>query len=78
LTTVQRWMIFFAGIFALGMCYIILLQGRLNAFLRWRSAWIAALIIWAVLVGASTWVICSKLVKSERRKARSASKGLRE
>jgi hypothetical protein len=31
-----------------------------------------------VLVGASTWVICSKLVKSERRKARSASKGLRE
>jgi hypothetical protein len=48
-------MVFYATIFALGMVYLILFQDNLGAFLRWKEAWIAGIVLWGVLVAIVAW-----------------------
>jgi hypothetical protein len=55
LTSLQRRMVFYATIFALGMVYLILFQDNLAAFLRWKEAWIAGIVLWGVLVAIVAW-----------------------
>jgi tryptophan-rich sensory protein len=55
LTSLQRGMILYAAVFALGMVYLILFQDGLGRFFRWRDAWIAALVLWGVMLAALAW-----------------------
>jgi tryptophan-rich sensory protein len=55
LTSMQRQMIVYATVFALGMAYLILFQDELGRFLRWGDAWIAGLILWGVMLAAFAW-----------------------
>lgn len=55
LTSLQRGMILYATIFALGMVYLILFQDGLGKFLRWKDAWIAALVLWGLILAALAW-----------------------
>jgi hypothetical protein len=55
LTSLQRGMVFYATIFAIGMVYMILFQDNLGAFLRWKDAWIAAIVSWGILLAIIAW-----------------------
>lgn len=55
LTPLQRGMILYATIFALGMVYLILFQDVVGEFLRWKDAWIAALVLWGLVLAVLAW-----------------------
>lgn len=54
-TRLQRAMIIYATTFVFGMAYAILLQDKLGELLHWRKSWIAAIGLWAALLGLVAW-----------------------
>ena len=55
LTPLQGGMILYATIFALGMVYLILFQDGVVRLLRWKYAWIVALVLWGTILAALAW-----------------------
>jgi len=55
LTRLRRGMILYSTAFVFGAAYAILFQDSLGAFLHWREAWIAAIILWGILLAIVAW-----------------------
>lgn len=66
LSTFQREMMIYAGIFTLGMGYIIMLHEPLGGALHWPSAWIPILIGWGVILAVFAWYRHRRTAPAER------------
>jgi formate/nitrite transporter FocA (FNT family) len=55
LTHLQRGMILYATAFAFGMTYVILFQDNLAAYLHWKDAWIATIVLWGIVLAILAW-----------------------
>jgi|1185.fasta_scaffold546137_1 hypothetical protein len=55
LSSPQKKMMAYAGIFTLGMTYIIMLHEPLGDALHWPSAWIPLLVGWGVILALFAW-----------------------
>lgn len=55
LSSHQRKMLAYAGIFSLGMTYIIMLRQTLGRALHWQQAWILILIGWGITLAVFAW-----------------------
>lgn len=55
LLPIQKSMIAYACLFSLGMGYIIVFKDQLTALFGWGNAWIATIVLWAVILAAFAW-----------------------
>jgi hypothetical protein len=55
LLPIQKSMITYACLFSLGMGYAIVFKSQLAALFGWRNAWIAVIVLLAVILAAFAW-----------------------
>jgi hypothetical protein len=64
LSSIQWKMLTYSGVLMLGLGYAIILQDQLAALFHWRSAWIAVIIAWGILLATFGWFRHRKAVRA--------------